>query len=80
MDLIRLPFMSGTIRYRITNYHFAWTIERGGGAKKSCICCRYSDVETEPVRLHLVIITLLWQKISRRLNEDVLFPEFDGES
>lgn len=28
MDLIRLPFMNSTIRYRITNYHFALTIER----------------------------------------------------
>lgn len=27
IDLIRLPLMNSTFRYRITNYHFALTIE-----------------------------------------------------
>ena len=52
MDLIRLPFMSGTIRYRITTYHFAWAIV-GGGKKKAVFV-----VDTQTWKLNQSIYTL----------------------
>lgn len=54
MDLIRLPFMSGTIRYRITNYHFAWTIEGGGGGQKKAVFV----VDTQTWKLNQSVYTL----------------------
>ena len=50
MDLIRLPFMSGTIRYRITNYHFAWTM--GGGEEAVFV------VDTQMWKLNQSVYTL----------------------